>query len=244
MGTYEMMVVQSTSLTNHCENQYSDGDRARQRAETFIKGAIEESTSHTVNFLTPSGDMYAPQQEIQGSFDAKYPCDRTFTINYDNLLQYFDDGLDCVEEKRAADANIIIPDTNDSDGGLAYGCGDYSGLGGARTGQGIAQASWSYETHGYDFEHTAVHTLLEELGHILLNCNTTDGDGDGIYDHDSGKIDFRDSGNTISPMSIDDIEGDNACEKYNNCNRSWWCDTVDGWSLYFADCATDEFKSP
>jgi hypothetical protein len=62
MGTYEMMVVQSTSLTNHCENQYSDGDRARQRAETFIKGAIEESTSHTVNFLTPSGDMYAPQQ--------------------------------------------------------------------------------------------------------------------------------------------------------------------------------------
>jgi hypothetical protein len=134
----------------------------------------------------------------------------------------------------ADDSNMLITYTGSHDGGNAYASGKFAQ---AETGAHLGELSSSYDVHGYNDEHDCLHTVLEEIGHNLLDTNIDD-DGDDIGHHDCGSIIPR-SPETITPMGIDGKElsfssGENNCEDYYDTSP-------DGWECQWSNCAESYF---
>lgn len=71
--TFEVVVYQTSNLTSYCYSEYGDEWRSQKRAKLFIEGAFDQS-QHSVDVLTPSNSINAPQEKVNEQFTAISPC--------------------------------------------------------------------------------------------------------------------------------------------------------------------------
>lgn len=223
------------------EEPLGDGYRPLDRAEEHIRGAFSES-SHDVNLHAPTDLPNPGSEEKNDCWDILHPCtgDRT---TYCSVVGYYSDWLSC-NSYESKDLNIIITEGR-RDNGDAYdcggetcGCGKYAH---AMTGVHIAELSSSYETHGYLDQHNAMHTVLHEYGHSLLDGdNLSDCDGDGDTTHDYAETINRSNGWTVTALTNCD-PGKMSTPENNCCNSvSDW----DGWELEWSNCSETDWRDP
>lgn len=84
---YEVQVFVTDALYQHCEQQYGDGFRARDRAETWIEGAFDQ-LNQEVTILSNDEPIPAPAEIIRSSDTVcvQNPCGSSTTC-YASVLQ-------------------------------------------------------------------------------------------------------------------------------------------------------------
>lgn len=216
--------------------QYNENEfEVRDKADTYIQS---ESTSDDPARLwgyTKSEVYSAPTEDPHESFDAKYPCDRTFTITYDNLLDWWDDMVECEDLSTESDSNILITD-NDGycGGGLAWVYGTTC----VANGNNIENLPDSYVDYEHGCGAYSMATVMQEIGHNVMD-GPSDSDGDGEGQHDTGATVYHSDGRAVTPMSAgywDDLEGDNECgESYPDPDDGYY-------EFRYSDCARSYFQ--
>lgn len=232
MSTYEVGVWITKELYDYCESQYGDGYRARDRAITWIEGAFDQG-SHSVNSVYGSETPNPPTEDITGTRCGSCICEWNNDCCWDNQYDWWVDYYQgsCTGLKSANDAATLLTKGN----GGGYGTGSFAVAG---NGVGIASLDNTYQEFGYYDQHQDMGVVLEEVGHALIDSySLSDGDGDGVIDHDSGRTlwDSANSEHCITPMGMN---GDQ-----NNCNTNEFDKSKsDGWALFWSGCAEDHFK--
>ena len=203
MATVGVGVFISEDLYWYGDDEHSDGWRARDRAATFIEGAINEFNH--IPDVYKSDDRPDPHREsMNESWSQSCPCFTEYQCDFNGVLNYFRRWIENCNIDVKSDANILITNTSKLNGGLAY-THTNANKAFAQTGQAICDLPATYETWGNDDAHNAMHTVYEEIGHNLMkgaNDANEDQDDDGIYQHDAGAIFQHDGSYTITGMGI------------------------------------------
>lgn len=214
MSDYEIAVYLTKELQSYGENNYSNAFQAKDRAETFIKGAYDQY-GYSVNFLdTTDYSPDPPKEGFNESFTTACPCDPFYDCSYNKMCHWFDDWLYCNGFK-ADDVTIILSKTNHTNGGVNIG----GGVCHAQTGKFVCDLPSSYEEYGWDDEDNAMNTVLHEIGHYHM-AGTRDEDSDGEQEHDVARLVSRVDWYTITPMDIKGSEND-CDETFNNDFTGW-----------------------
>lgn len=233
--TYDVAVYASSELRSWCSNNYSNATEAQERAQEYIEGAFGYVSNYSVNVTIVDTDVPAPVEHYDQSFQTGYPCDPWKTVDYNNLYDWWKDWMDCQASVDAADSNILITSTDQSDGGRA-GTGGTRAV--AQVGRYLARAPTNYTTYGCYLKHSAAETVLHEIAH-----NFTDG---SIYDdypntndpaHKLGREIYHSeiSGYAYTPLATKGQ--DNVCERYvPNADTCW--------QLHWADCCENHWRNP
>jgi len=222
MSQFDIAVWTSQELFNN------EGYDAQNMAKEFIEGAFNRSNNHSVDVTLADAKVDAPKEYANSSFNGPLPCNDSFYDDFNHLLHWFREWLDCNNPPEyATDCNLLI--THGETGGLGGGNDAY-----AHVGKNLAKF-YSYQTYGFSSKHDSVDTLLEEVGHSLIqNMENQD---DNTVSHDSGTLFSHPGGHTITPLGI---TGDTA---YNNCNeyvdKSQW--SGDGWEARYSECTESNF---
>lgn len=233
--SYQIGVWISSELYN------ADGWTPLDRAVEWIDGALNK-TDKGGNATGYYDTVPAPVEDKETSFSTQYPC-LNESCSYDHLLQWWDDYAPCHFNVQS-DSNILITlddDYHPMDGGRAWQSGKYAI---AETGKYLSGLSSTYGEYGKGDPHDCMHTVLEEIGHNLLQENTDDegkyNNGDGYNHHDNGSIQKHDGEGYITPMGIDDKElsfdsGSNNCDEYYSTSPV-------GYELHWSECAEGYFN--
>jgi len=222
MATFEIAVWETKELYD------SVGYQAQTRVEEYLEGAIDTQSEHSVNVLTPSDVIGAPTEEVQESFDAKYPCDRTFTITYDGLLEWWVDVVDCniSDSSEASDANFLL--TN-SDGQLGNSVGDYYSV--AEGGPSIANLPSSYDLYGCSDPYDSMQTALHEIGHCLMDGANYD---PPFEEHEVGNVYDHNGTKARTPFARTNM--------YNECDS--WVEDHDGCDeMRYSECCESKMEN-
>lgn len=227
MASYEIAVYITSELYQYGQNNYGDGYRARERAKTYIQGAMDRH-GHTADFVSTDG--YHPNvitQKYDTSFTTTCPCDPRYNCSYNNLLDWFKAWIECDGKPSGADSNIILSKTNSSSGGVAYGSGG-SKYAHATTGKFVCDLPSSYENYGWSDSHDGMNTILHEIGHNLMQGSGVDGsDPDDAGHHDVAALKSRIDWYTITAMKIKGGE--------NECGDTY-SQGYEGWENTWSDC--------
>ena len=249
--THDVVLFETYDLQNYCDDNYGSSWRAANRAKTWIEGAFDQTSDYDVTVSIATDSAPNPPQEgpARDDFTTSCLCHWQYNCTYNNLWVWWVDWLnnsDCKDpHDDANDCRMLL--TN-------Y---DSSGLGSSKTavaciGQKVAELSSAYSRFGNQPRHNGMDTVLEELGHCLINwdssnnnCDHKDDDGDG-RSHDSGAVLYDSTADDygITPMGL---AGDRC---HNNCSDDSLLDTPycfsrcdddgdgepDGWVLEYSDC--------
>lgn len=211
--TFEVAVYQTAKLSNHCYNEYGDTFRAQKRAKEFIEGAFAYS-EHYVNVLTPSDEIYAPQEIVLDSFEDNYPCTNILGT-FSNLGQWWDARIEsCSDLSHAGDVDLLL--TNyDSEAGI---CVDNQSAC-AEGGQHVADLPSSHDLYGCTRPYDSMQTALHELAHGLMT-----GGADGFVEHNTGYTYDHSGTKARTPMA--NPGGNNECGNYvdnhDGCDEMRW----------------------
>lgn len=214
MADYEIAVYLTYELQNFGESNYSNPFQAKDRAETFIKGAYDRH-GYSVNFVdTTDYSPNPPTEKYNDSFTTACPCHTSYDCSYDKMCHWFDDWLDC-NGPRGDNVTLIISKTSNTNGGVHIG----GGVCHAQTGEYVCELPSSYEKYGWNGEDNAMNTVLHEIGHYHME-STRDEDGDGEEEHDVARLFSRVDWYTITAMKIKGSEND-CSDTYNNDPSGW-----------------------
>jgi hypothetical protein len=223
MSEFRISVYQTKQLTNYCNDQFNDEYRAQQNVKTYIESY--NYTKHYVTVNTPSFTAGAPTENVYDSFSAKYPCDRTFTVDYTNLVQWWKDYVQC-ELSESQDADLLLTDSDSGGGGLTLN-NQYSASG---TGARVAAAPTSYSEYGCGSDYDGIQGAMHEVGHAFLD-NGSEWEHEAGYVYDHGGTYYR------TPMGYGGDIGYGSCDQYvsdthdENCNQMHWYEncSVENW---------------
>jgi hypothetical protein len=250
--SYNIEIFETDELQTSMDDEYNDAWQAAERAETWIKGAFESNSGHEATVGIAKDSEPDPGQEgpAGDSFDQGCICaENTYRCSYNNLFDWWGDWLqaDCKDPHEDADDCRLLLTDYSRGGGL--GAGDIAV---ACVGQDIAELDSSHHRWGGQSKHNAMDTVLEEIGHALINwdgdnnCSHSDDDGDG-RGHDSGviKYDTTESDYGVTPMGITGDRCNNNCADNSSLNTDYcfsMCDddddgNPDGWILEYSDCS-------
>lgn len=243
MTTVGIGVFITDDLYYYGKNEYSDGWRARDRAATCIEGEVNRS-QHTPDVYL-SEDRPDPNRESTNeSWSRACPCFTKYTCDFNNVLDYFTQWVYNCDIYVKSDANVLITNTSNLNGGLAHG-GTDANKGFAQTGQSVCDLPASYERWGDNDAHNAMHTVFEEVGHNLMKGSDDadeDEDGAGIYQHDAGAILEHEGDGSTDPagttgMGINNNETEFTQNEVNNdCNNTYNTDGNIYWEMKWSDC--------
>lgn len=216
MSTFEVAIWETRDLYDLV------GYGAQTRAKEYLEGAINTHSEHGVNVSTPTGVIGAPQEIEAQSFDATYPCDRSFTATYDNLTQWWVDYVKCnLTEVRDVD---ILLTAYDSEGGRCLE--DHYAV--AEGGPNIADLPSSYDLYGCTTPYDSMQTALHEIAHGLM-----DGTADGFLEHDVGDIYDHSGLQARTPMAT--------TNQYNECDV--YVGSHDGCDeMRYSECCESKMK--
>jgi len=196
MATFEITVYQSRGVTNYCKNQWEEPYRAEDRVKTYFEATTYDN--HSVSVTKSGSTIGTPTEKTGESFEAKYPCDRSFTVEYDDLAQWWIDYVDC-ELSAARDCDLLL--TSASDGGLARN--DHYAT--ASRGHNLAHLPSDRDQWGTSEGHGGMQTAMHEAGHTLLDKGPS-------WEHNSGYVFERGGGDWRTPMGHGGEAGENECE--------------------------------
>lgn len=226
MATFDISIYVTQELYNHCDDEYGDGFRAQKRAKTFIEGA-DNKMSDNVYVKTPSDVYDAPVDELGNSFDARYPCDQTFTVSYDGLVQWWKDKVDC-DLGTTDDCDLLLTNGDSGNHGVTLG-NQYAC---AEGGKHIADLPSSYDDRGYGKAYNAMETLMHEFAHALMDGKNDDGT---TYDeHAVGDSLYHDGDYFETMMTNGTIGSNNECDDY--------VASPDGYAMEWADCCESKME--
>jgi hypothetical protein len=195
MGIFEVTVYQSRGVTNYCDDTWGDPYRAEDRVKTYFEAP--DYSNHSVSVTKSGKTITPPTENIFESFEANYPCDRTFTVEYDKLAYWWKDYVDC-ELTEAQDCDLLI--TSAGSGGLAIN--DHYAT--ASRGHDLAHLPSSYDEWGTSNGHGGMQTAMHETGHAFLDKGAS-------WEHNSGYVYERSGGNYRTPMGHGGSSGENEC---------------------------------
>lgn len=222
MATYDVKLWSTAELYNN------KGVTPLDRAETYIQGAFD-NTGNFVNLSQSSDRVPAPTENPQASFEANYPCDKTFDIQYDRLPDWFDDWLSC-NSSEVSDCNLLITYYVDDNNGYYIENSDGVSYAAAAGGQYVEDVPSSYTTEGCRYDFNAMETVLHETSHCLsaLDADTCHRTGDILnQDGNSYATPMASSGTYAENYCGDDVDRsgpDDDCFKmyWNRCNVDNW----------------------
>jgi len=161
--------------------------------------------------VTKSHDQVpAPTEQVGESFEAQYPCDRSFTVSYDRLVGWWVDYVDCKLNK-SQDCDLLL--TTDSGGGVNR----HDRYAVSSRGGDIASLSASYEIQGCQDGHGGMQTAMHETAHGFM----TEG---SQWEHNSGHV--FDSGSN-NYRTLFGSGGENECG-YSSPDRHMVVSECDG----------------
>jgi hypothetical protein len=237
VGAFEIGLFVTRGLYDRCTAELDDCWKARDIAATFIEGAFARSESHTVTVECAPEPVDAPTDRIRTSCEAPHPRHGTVR-RWPTLRRWWGACLDCPAPDRpvgfSKDCNLLL--TAAPGGGLG-GPREACAGGSFR----IAEAFDEYHEWGTGPAFNAVDTLLEEVGHSLIDGMADrdyGDDGDGVVAHDSGTLYEHDGVFAITPLGI---SGDT---RYNNCgervDKHRW--NGDAWEARYSECTERYFR--
>lgn len=186
------------------------------RAVEYIEGAFSYSP-HTVTTILGS-TVNAPQEKVFESFEATFPCDKSFTVTYDHLGDWWYDYVRC-ELGVSNDCTLLLT-SYDSEAGVCTK-NEYSVSEG---GQHVADLPSPFEIWGCTRPFDSMQTALHEVGHALMGLGD---DAEGSEEHDVGGR-YNHNG-TISRTPMGVLGSYNECSDYapehDNCGEMqyWEC---------------------
>lgn len=226
MATYEISIYQTNELYNYCKDTYGDGYRARDRAYTYFEGA-DDYLSDNITVYKPDTGIGAPTEELNESFDAAYPCDRSYTVSYDKLVYWWEDYVDC-ELGTTRDCDLLLTNANSPNHGRArksqYAC--------AEGGPHIADLPSSYDERGYTDPYDAMETAMHEFAHCVMDG--TDDDGTTYNEHAVGDSHYHDGDYFETMMTNDTIGSKNECDDF--------VDSPDGYEMRWDYCCESKME--
>lgn len=229
MAEYEFAVYLSEALYDYADDRYADPFRPQERTLRYVEGAFRR-TPHDVRFDAPSSTVPAPTEEHNTPFSAPCPADADRTCSYASLIRWFRDWLVTTGARQGADGTVLLTSTGEMNGGIAAGRRCV-----VRTGRLLCELPARYEPFGYLDHHDGIHSVLHELGHILLS-DVGDSDCDDIGHHDTGAVYDRPFGRTISPMGLQ--------RATNECGTTFRTDNVVGHELGWSPCCVSRWRPP
>lgn len=190
-------------------NLYDEtGYTVRDKAVSYLQNS-DSNVSYYYDAVAKPEIITAPTEEPNSSFDAKYPCDRTFTISYDNLYDWWQDYTDCELDNLEPDCNLLITNNSGACGG-GRGGGTLAVANGNRIENLADGLTYDDSCAAY-----SMGTVLQEVGHCIVNVSDSDGDGHG--DHDTCDNVYHNSEQYITPMGVgyqDELNSYNECGDY------------------------------
>ncbi|MFD1514446.1 MULTISPECIES: hypothetical protein [Halomarina] len=190
---------------------YNDsGYTVRDKAVSFIQNS-DRNVSYDYNAIAKPETISAPTEvpNPDDPFDARYPCDQTFTISYENLYEWWKDYTSCELNNLEPDCNLLI--TRNS--GI---CGGGRGGGTHAVANGYAIENLTEgQTYNEGCGAFSLGIVLQEVGHCTINVSDSDGDGHG--DHDTCDNVSHNSKQYITPMGVsydDELNSQNECGEY------------------------------
>jgi hypothetical protein len=222
-------VYETKRLYDYCSSEYNDGWRAKKRAETFIKGALDR-WGYTVNFEDTTDHIPNPGSEKRDEefYDDCDLCDPNGLEYKYKVLGWFKEWVEC--GRPAGDqSSILLSSTSTSNGGKAYRSGKYAH---ATTGRFVANLSSSYEKYGLNSKDDGFNTVIHELGHNFMQNTNFDSDDDGEDHHDVATYYSRDDWWTQTAMSVEGSS--NEC---GDPERS-----TGGWEHTWSSCCHDKWN--
>lgn len=201
------------------------GATAQNCAKTYIEGAINGYSQHSINVTTPTSGILAPRQRIRGggSFEVANPCaDNIGELRktYPNLAPWWADYIGCRHPKDG-DADLLLT-AFDSEAGV---CAEFHAAI-AEGGQHIANLPSDYNFYGCDRCYDSMQTALHEVAHALLDYN--------IDHHKVGRTPTFNGTKYRSPMAGDIRGENNLCGEYvahsrNECNMMAYSECAEGY---------------
>ncbi|WP_257300926.1 hypothetical protein [Haloarchaeobius sp. FL176] len=226
MANYDIVIHGSKELRDHCEDEYGDRNRAQDRAVTYLEGAGNRLSNHSINAEFIDTDITAPTQEyhVDNTYQAK-PCDRIWEYNW--LHTWFRDYCSCNGIQEGDDCTFLLTfiDGMLSGGAMSYDTGHSVVI----TGKYIATLPSSYEPRGTTVGHNGVATLLHEFGHY--------GMGGVSKSHERADDWYVSPTKAYKTVMGEDLEdGDtNYCSDYLDLRGQ------EGFELYWDDCCRQEW---
>lgn len=174
--SYKIRIWQSQVTRDENYNDGYDEDVALNRAEAFIDEAFNR-VNHENADVTTSGTYVSTPTEIQNeSFESYHPCSTSYRKQYDNLVEWFHDWLDCGFDSvgRVNDCNLLITYGNNPGGGLANTNMTGNGpVAVASTGQHLPLVDSSYVKYGDGTDkYGAPMATLHEVAHNVMEHGT------------------------------------------------------------------------
>lgn len=194
---HEVQVFVTEALYDHCAEQYGNGFRPRDRAETWIQGAFDQ-VNQNVTLLSSDEIVPAPAEILRGSETVcvQDPCG-TSTKCYGSVLRWWRDYACQLESPLAADSNVLLTAALSTagnrllSGGLAFRGGNsavaYTGLAAADADELYSEVVPAPNTGA-----NGMHTVLHELGHNLQMTV-----GEATSTHANGNYDVHNVGGSV-----------------------------------------------
>lgn len=188
-----------------------DPFRAEDRVKTYFEAPNYDT--HSVSVTKSGESIGVPTEQLGDSFDAPYPCDRSFTVSYNSLIAWWQDYVDCQIDK-SQDCDLLL--TSAGGGGVCRN--DHYSI--SSRGQDIASLPASYEIAGCDTGHGGMQTAMHEAGHAFMDKGAS-------WEHNSGYVYERGSTYHRTPMGHGGSAGDNECgqrspDHTDGCEEMRW----------------------
>lgn len=210
MATVEVKIWATDKL-------YSRDSEVYKKLENGIVNSFEFADGYTASVLQATQNIDAPVEDPFASFTAA-PCGTS--VDYDNLLQWWDDYLACTSIAEADHSNLLVTDNS----GLG-GFGERPGNAAVSAGRQLTDLSTDPTVGGCTAAKDALQTALHEVGHNL-----------SLY-HDNGNL-YEDGDKYYTTNMLNGYEEnndgqDNRCGKYvpeidkdsqTHCHDAGWFD--------------------
>lgn len=213
---YKVGIWTSQELADYCDDNHSN----KWEAAENVKAHLEEMAYVVGEVLyanVKESTIPAPVERYDESFETQYPCDRTFTVTYDHLLDWWETygGCEIDDSELEKDSNLLLTSTSSYSGGRAYtGTTPYAH---AQTGQKCSNASSTERGGGQWSSWNGIQTALHETGHNTMEYfDPRDDDCGNSGHHETGNYRYHEDGDEwgATPMSSnyqECVRPDNIC---------------------------------
>jgi len=187
-----------------------------------MDGAFDR-TPYSASLRTDSEVVSAPVEDYDTAFTAPYPCDPNYSIDYDNLLQWWKDYIACNSVDEGGDVTMLITGKKANGGGRVNLSGGEAHV---QTGKLLVQCPSTYQEYGMGDKYRAMRTVHHEFGHYAM--------GDVDYSHDWGDtFTHGTSDHYMTPMYVQ--------AGANQCGESVEQSGDRGWEQVWSDCCQTQW---